>query len=141
MRAPEDVEVALRNLKKTYIGQHLLRTIHNQLTVPNVSFDWKKGIQLLRHAKSRKRSCLFLDQKMEEKQPYAREEEDVAEILCAAQIKDLLGEKSNTRMDGHLKDVKTQQRKLFDIMDDYAPKVKVNLYQKTPFRFLLVRNY
>ena len=78
MRAPEDIEEDLRNLRKTYIGQHLLRTIHNALAVPNVSYDWRKGIQLLRHAKSRKRSCLFMDKKFEEKQPYAREEEDVA---------------------------------------------------------------
>ena len=31
-------------------------------------------------------------------------------------MKDLLGEKSNSRMDGHLKDVKSQQKKLFDMM-------------------------
>ena len=68
MRAPEEIEGELRNLKKTYIGQHLLRTIHNGLTVPNVSYDWKKGIQLLRHAKSRKRSFLFQDQKIKGKQ-------------------------------------------------------------------------
>ena len=74
MRAPEDIEEDLRNLRKTYIGQHLLRTIHNGLTVHNVSYDWRKGIQLLRHAKSRKRSCLFPDKKFEEKQVYAREE-------------------------------------------------------------------
>ena len=48
----------------------------------------------------------------------------MAEILCAAQIQNLLGEKSNTRMDGHLKDVKIQQRKLFDIMGDHTSKVK-----------------
>ena len=102
----------------------MLRTIHNGLTVPNVSYDWRKGIQLLRHAKSRKRSCLFPDKKYEEKQPYVREEEDVAEILCAAQMKKLLGEKSNTRMEGHLEDVKIQQRKLFDIIGDYTPQVK-----------------
>ena len=39
MRAPEDIEEDLRNLRKTYIGQHLLRTIHNGLTVRNVSYD------------------------------------------------------------------------------------------------------
>ena len=89
-----------------------------------MSYDWRKGIQLLRHAKSRKRSCLFPDKKYEEKQSDAREEEDVAEILCAAQMKELLGVKSNTRMDGHLKDVKIQQRKLFDIMGDRPSKVK-----------------
>ena len=89
-----------------------------------MSYDWRKGIQLLRHAKSRKRSCLFPDKKFEEKQPYAREEEDVLEIICAAQIKKLLGEKSNTRMDGHLKDVKIQQNKLFDIMGDHTSEVK-----------------
>ena len=53
---------------------------------------------------------------MEEKQSIGREEEDVAEILCAAQMKDLLGERSNTRMDGHLKDVKTRQKRLFKMM-------------------------
>ena len=94
------------------------------MTVPNVSYDWRKGIQLLRHAKSRKRSCLFQDQKTEEKQPSVLEEEDVADILCAAQMKDLLGEKSNTRMDGHLKDVKTQQQKLFDVTKGYTAMVK-----------------
>ena len=124
MRASEDIGEDLRNLRKTYIGQHLLRTIHNGLTVPNVSYDWRKGIQLLRHAKSRKRSCLFPDKKFEEKQAYAREEEDVAEILCAAQIQNFLGVKSNSRMDGHLEDVKIQQRKLFDIMGDHTSKVK-----------------
>ena len=116
MRAPEDIEEELRNLKKTYLGQHLLRTIHNNLTIPNVTYDWKKGIQLLRHEKSRKRGSLFQDQKIEGKQPFGREEEDVAEILCAAQIKDLLGVKSNTRMDYHLDDVRTQQKKLFQMM-------------------------
>ena len=65
-----------------------------------------------------------MDKKFEEKQPYAREEEDVAEILCAAQMKNLLGEKSNTRMDGHLKDVKIQQRKLFDIKGDRSSNAK-----------------
>ena len=39
-------------------------------------------------------------------------------------MKDLLGEKSNTRMDGHLKDVKTQQQKLFDITKTYTPKLQ-----------------
>ena len=48
----------------------------------------------------------------------------MAEILCAAQMKNLLGEKSNTRMDGHLKDVKIQQRKLFDIMGDRPSSAK-----------------
>ena len=74
----------------------MLRTLCNRLIVPNVSYDWKKGIQLLRHAKSRKRSFLFQDKKMEMREPFAKEEEDGAEILCAAQLKDLLGEKSNT---------------------------------------------
>ena len=60
---------------------------------------------------------------MKEKQPYAREEEDVAEILCAAQMQELLGEKSNSRMDGHLKDVKHQQTKLFDMMKRAPSKV------------------
>ena len=123
MRAPEDIEVELRNLKKTYIGQHLLRTIHNSLTIPNISYDWKKGIQLLRHAKSRKRSCLFWEDKVKEKQPFAREEEDVAEVLCAAQMKELMGGKSNSRMDGHLKDVRIQQKKLFDMMKGGPSKV------------------
>ena len=45
---------------------------------------------------------------MEEKNNFGREEEDVNEVLCAAQMKVLLGEKSNTKMDGHLKDVKIQ---------------------------------
>ena len=124
MRPPEDIEKELGNLKKTYIGQHLLRTIHNGLTVPNVSYDWKKGIQLLRHEKSRKRSCLFQHQKTEKKQPSGREEEDVTDILCAAQMKDLLAEKSNGRMEGHLKDVKIQQEKLFNITKHYIPKVE-----------------
>ena len=83
MKPPEDIEKEFNNLKKTYIGQHLLRTIHYGLTVPNVSYDWKKGIQLLRHVKSRKRSCLFQGQKTEKKQPSDREEEDVADVLCA----------------------------------------------------------
>ena len=52
---------------------------------------------------------------MKEKQPFVGEEEDVAEILCAAQMKDLLGEKSNTRMDRHLEDVRTQQKRLFEM--------------------------
>ena len=123
MRAPEEIEEELRKLKRTYIGQHLLRTIHNGLTVPNVTYDWRKGIQLLRHETSRKRSFLFQDKKNEEKKPFGREEEDVAVILCAAQMKDLLGEKSNTRMDGHLKDVKTQQKKLFKMMKSVSSKI------------------
>ena len=123
MRSPEKVEQELRNLKSTYIGQHLLRTIHNGLTIPNVTYDWRKGIQLLRHAKSRKRSCLFQDNRAKKKQRFAREEEDVAEILCAAQMKALLGEKSNTRMDGHLKDIKIQQMKLFDMMNGLPSNV------------------
>ena len=123
MRAPEDIEEELQNLKKTYIGQHLLRTIHNGLTIPNVSYDWRKGIQLLRHAKSRKRSFLFQDQKVEEKQRFDREEENVNDILCAAQMKALVGKKSNSRMDCHLKDVKVQQRKLFHMMKGTPSKV------------------
>ena len=123
MRKPEDIEEELRTLKKTYVGQHLLRTIHNCLTVSNVSFNWRKGIQLLRHVKSRKRSCLFQDKDEEKKQCFGREEEAVADILCAAQMKDLLGEKANTRMDCHLKDVRTQQRKLFDLMEDSSSEV------------------
>ena len=47
----------------------------------------------------------------------------MAEILCAAQMKKLLGEKSNSRMDGHLKDVRAQQRSLFD-MKGSPSKVK-----------------
>ena len=43
MRPPEDIEVQLGKLNRTYVGQHLLRTIHNSLTIPNVSYDWKKG--------------------------------------------------------------------------------------------------
>ena len=124
MRKPEDIEEELRTLKKTYVGQHLLRTIHNGLTVPNVTFNWRKGIQLLRHVKSRKRSYLFQDKDEEKKQCFGREEEPVADILCAAQMKDLLGEKSNTRMDCHLKDVRTQQRKLFDLMEDSLEEVQ-----------------
>ena len=85
--------------------------------MPHISYDWRKGIQLVRHAKSRKRNFLFQTQKMEEKQSFDREEEDVAEILCAAQMMDLLGEKRNSRMDSHLKDVKKQQRNLFDMME------------------------
>ena len=123
MRKPEDIEEELRTLKKTYVGQHLLRTIHNGLTVPNVTFDQRKGIQLLRHVKSRKRSSLFQDKDEEKKQSFGREEEAVSDILCAAQMKDLLGEKSNTRMDCHLKDVRTQQKKLFGMMEDSFSKV------------------
>ena len=123
MRPPEDIEVQIGKLNRTYVGQHLLRTIHNSLTIPNVSYDWKKGIQLLRHEKSRKRSCLFQDEKMKEKQPFEREEEDVAEVLCAAQMEDLLGEKSNSRMECHLKDVKNQQNKLYDMMKGAHSKI------------------
>ena len=123
MRAPEDIEMELRKLKKTYVGQHLLRTIHNGLTVPNVHYDWRKGIQLLRHENSRKRSCVFQDERVKKKQRFALEEEDVAEILIAAQMKDLRGEKNNTRMDCHLKDVKTQQKRLLDM---------INIVENTP---------
>ena len=45
MRAPEEIEEELRNLRRTYTGRYLLRTIHNGLTVPNVSYDRKKGVQ------------------------------------------------------------------------------------------------
>ena len=38
-------------------------------------------------------------------------------------MKDLIGGKSNTRMDSHLRDVKRQQRKLFDMMEGTSPKV------------------
>ena len=118
MRAPEEIEVELMKLRRTWIGQHLLRTIHNCLTIPNISYDWKKGIQLLRHAKSRKRSSLFQDdEKIKNKQRLDREEEDVADVLCAAQMANLIGEKSNTRMDAHLKDVKAQHRNIFDIIE------------------------
>ena len=123
MRAPEDIEAELTKLRRTYIGQHILRTIHNGLTIPDVSYDWKKGIQLLRHAKSRKRGCLFQDEKIQEKQPFARKEGEVAELLCAAQMKELIGEKSNSRMDGHLKDVKHQQKHIFKMMKDCPSRV------------------
>ena len=68
---------------------------------------------------------------MEERQPVVGEEEDVAEILCAAQMKDLLGEKSNTRMDGHLKDVRTQQKSLFKMRK--AIPFKVDPLPKSTF--------
>ena len=42
MRPPEDIEVKLGELKMTYIGQHTLRTLHNSLTIPNVSYEWKR---------------------------------------------------------------------------------------------------
>ena len=54
---------------------------------------------------------------MKDKQRFDGEEEDVADVLCAAQMADLIGEKSNTRMDTHLKDVKVQQTKIFDIIE------------------------
>ena len=132
MKAPEDIEVELSKLKKTYVGQHLLHTIYNSLTIPNVTYDWKKGIQLLRHVNSRKRSYLFQDEKKKYKQNFAREEEDVADLLCAAQMKDLLGEKSNTRMDSHLKDVKAHQRRIFDMMEG-SPNTKVDPLPENSF--------
>ena len=67
---------------------------------------------------------MFQDKDEEKKHCFGREEEPVADILCAAQMKDLLGEKSNTRMDCHLKDVRTQQRKLFDLMEDSLEEVQ-----------------
>ena len=60
---------------------------------------------------------------MKEKQPFVGEEEDVAEILCVAKLKYLLGEKSNTRMDGHLEDVRTQQKRLFEMRKAFPSKV------------------
>lgn len=48
----------------------------------------------------------------------------MTDILCAAQMKDLIGEKSNTRMDGHLKDVKITQWKLFNIIKGITSKVE-----------------
>ena len=40
-------------------------------------------------------------------------EEDVTEILCAAQLKELLGARSYDRINTHIKDVLKQHRKLF----------------------------
>ena len=34
MKSPEDVELELGELKKSFIGQHILRTIHNNLKYP-----------------------------------------------------------------------------------------------------------
>ena len=76
---------------------------------------------------------------MKEKQPFAGEEEDVAEVLCAAQMKELLGEKSNSRMEGHLKDVKNQQKELFNMMKGAPSKVRPipeNIFSQ----FLLLKN-
>ena len=47
----------------------------------------------------------------------------MAEVLCAAQMKELIGEKSNSRMDGHLKDVKHQQKHIFKMMKDCPSRV------------------
>ena len=41
---PENIEAELREFKKTYIAQHINRTLHNSLTIPNVSYALKKGI-------------------------------------------------------------------------------------------------
>ena len=39
MKKPEDIELKLRELRETFVGQHLLRTIHNNLTIPNITYD------------------------------------------------------------------------------------------------------
>ena len=53
-------------------------------------------------------------------------------------MKDLLGEKSNSKMDCHLKDVKKQQRKLFDMME--GTHSKGNAIPKSNLTFLLLKN-
>ena len=109
-------------MKKSFVGQHILRTIHNNLNIPNITYDWKKSIQLLRHEYSRKRSCLFdNEQRMkkkryggeEEDKRYGGEEEDISEILSAARMKELLGKNGTSRMEGHLEDVQKHYRKVF----------------------------
>ena len=62
----------------------------------------------------------------------------MTDIVCAAQMKDLIGEKSNTRMDGHLKDVRITQWKLFDIIKGITSKVEP--VPEKPSRFHQIRN-
>ena len=113
MRSPNLIEDELRVLKKTFIGQHILHTIHNALSFPNISHDWRKAIQLLRHEHSRKRTCLFQDDNLSEEKIHRREEENAVDVLCAAQMKQLVGQKCTTRMDQHIEDVIKQHRNFF----------------------------
>ena len=112
MKEPEEVKCQLDKMKNTFIGKHLLRTIHNTLTVPNVSYETKKGIQILRHEFSRRRSCLFNTMENESKEDFEEEEEDFNALMCQAQLNAPLPEPAPTQMDRHLENVLQQYNKI-----------------------------
>ena len=99
----------------TYINQHMSRTIGFALSAPDVTYDTKKMIQLLRHEFSRKREKLFEGYKNRHDEEVSDILEEYAEILCEAQADKLAQNKAKTRMDKYLNDV---QKSLEGLTDD-----------------------
>ena len=100
----------------TYINGHIRRTIGFALSAPDVTYDTKKMIQLLRHEFSRKREKLFQGHKSRHDEEVSDILEEYAEILCEAQADLLAQNKAKTRIDKHLNDV---YKSLERLRDDY----------------------
>ena len=113
-RDPFDIKAELQLMKSSYIGRHTLRTINNTLSIPNVSYETRKGIQILRHEFSRKRSSLFNQSDLANIEKFDEHEEDFTSLLNEALLIALLPEKQPTRMDHHLENVLAQYNQLGD---------------------------
>ena len=98
----------------SYINGHIRRTIGFALSAPDVTYDTKKMIQLLRHEFSRKRAKLFERLKNRHDEEVTDILEEYAEILCEAQADRLDQNKAKTRMDKHLNDVFNSLERLRD---------------------------
>ena len=108
----------------SYINGHIRRTIGFALSAPNVTYETKKMIQLLRHEFSRKREKLFTRQKDDQDENARDVLEEYTEILCEAQADMLAKNKAETRMDKHLRDVSKSLERLVHTYNDSRNEVK-----------------
>ena len=98
----------------TYINGHIRRTIGFALSAPDVTYDTRKMIQLLRHEFSRKREKLFEGNPSRHDEEISDVLEEYAEIMCERQADMLAQNKAKTRMDKHLNDVYKSLERLKD---------------------------
>ena len=98
----------------SYINSHIRRTIGFALSAPDVTYDTKKMIQILRHEFSRKREKLFEGHNSRHDEEVSDILEEYNEILCEAQADRLAQNKAKTRMDKHLNDVFNSLERLRD---------------------------
>ena len=98
----------------SYINSHIRRTIGFALSAPDVTYDTKKMIQILRHEFSRKREKLFEGHNSRHDEEVSDILEEYSEILCEAQADRLAQNNAKTRMDKHLNDVFNSLERLRD---------------------------